>query len=169
MSKGNSSMQLTRAADYAVRVMVALARESGEQRVLLSELARVTEAPESFLSKVLQALAKARLIESQRGHAGGFAISATGRSSNMRQVIEAIDGPIALNVCVGGEDGCERSLHCPAHPVWARAQRAMLRELEAAKIAEMALQRRLVFVPQGGPVVERIAAVEEQQAGESAS
>src|SRR5579884_2681737 len=129
MAKGNSSMQLTRAADYAVRVLVALVRKPCDERVSLPALARETEAPESFLSKVLQSLARAGLIESHRGHAGGFAASPAGRSSSMRQVIEAIDGPIALNVCVNGELGCERSSYCPAHPVWARAQRAMLREL----------------------------------------
>lgn len=162
MSKGNSSMQLTRAADYAVRVMVALAAEPWDRRASLPELARVTEAPESFLSKVLQGLAKAGLLDSQRGHAGGFAISAKGRAANMRQVIEAIDGPIALNVCVGGEQECGRSLHCPAHPVWARAQRAMLRELETAKIAEMALERRYGFAPQRDSVVDKIETVEER-------
>jgi Rrf2 family protein len=156
-------MQLTRAADYAVRVMVALAREPGEERVLLAELARVTEAPESFLSKVLQALAKAGLIESQRGHAGGFSISPRGRAANMRQVVEALEGPIALNVCVSPEQECSRSPHCPAHPVWARAQRAMLRELEAAKIAAMALERRFVFAPDAeSRIVERIAAAGER-------
>ena len=165
MSKGNSSMQLTRAADYAVRVMVALARAPREQRMLLAELAHVSEAPESFLSKVLQALAKARLIESQRGHAGGFVISATGRAANMRQVIEAVEGQIALNVCVGGESECGRSLFCSAHPVWARAQRAMLRELEAAKIAEMALQKKPVFVPQDAQVLDGIAAAGDQRVG----
>ncbi len=56
MKRPNSSMQLTRAADYAVRVMVQLAASPKEQRVLLPELAAATDAPESFLSKVLQAL-----------------------------------------------------------------------------------------------------------------
>jgi len=58
MKKSNSSMQLTRAADYAVRVMVQLATSPAEQRVLLPDLAAATDAPESFLSKVLQELAK---------------------------------------------------------------------------------------------------------------
>ena len=153
MSKGNSSMQLTRAADYAIRVMVELARDD-QRRVSLSTLAAETETPESFLSKVLQALARADLIDSQRGHAGGFTLSATGRAANVRQVVEAIEGPIALNVCVGAGQHCARNLYCPAHPVWARAQRAMLRELECATIADMALQRRYVVPHVPAPLLE---------------
>jgi DNA-binding IscR family transcriptional regulator len=56
----------------------------------------------------------------------------------MREVIEAIDGPIALNVCLNGNIGCERRAWCPAHPVWAHAQRAMLDVLMGISVAEMA-------------------------------
>jgi Rrf2 family protein len=138
MEKCNSSMQLTRAADYGVRVMVHLASRDEHGRSLLSELAEATGAPESFLSKVLQALARAHLISSQRGKSGGFAILPSGRAASMLQVIEAIDGPICLNVCLVSGMQCERSLWCPAHPVWARAQEALLRVLADASIADLA-------------------------------
>jgi Rrf2 family protein len=138
MKKPNSSMQLTRAADYAVRVMIQLSASPEDQRVLLPELAAATEAPESFLSKVLQALARGGLIESKRGHAGGFQISNRGRRASMRDVIEAIDGPITLNVCLVSGRSCHRKSKCRAHPVWERAQIAMLDVLSEAKISEMA-------------------------------
>ena len=54
MSGCNSSMQLTRGADYAVRVMVHLATLPERKRALLPTLAKATETPESFLSKVLK-------------------------------------------------------------------------------------------------------------------
>lgn len=140
--KCNSSMQLTRAADYAVRVMVHLATLPEEKRALLQELARFTDTPESFLSKVLQALTRAQLIASRRGKAGGFAILPAGREATMRQVIEAIDGPISLNVCLNGGNQCERRSWCPAHPVWARAQRAMLDVLMSVTVSAMAAKAR---------------------------
>jgi Rrf2 family protein len=136
--KSNSSMQLTRAADYAVRVMVYLATLPEEHRALLPDLARATEAPESFLSKVLQSLAHTGLISSRRGKAGGFEILQRGREATMREVIEAIDGPICLNVCLNGSRGCDRRSWCPAHPVWARAQRAMLDVLTSVTVSSMA-------------------------------
>jgi Rrf2 family protein len=131
-------MQLTRAADYAVRVMVHLATLPPEKRIFLPDLAMATATPESFLSKVMQALARGGLITSRRGKAGGFAILQRGRDATMREVIEAIDGPICLNVCLNGGRDCERKSWCPAHPVWARAQRAMIDVLMSVTVSAMA-------------------------------
>lgn len=141
LDKCNSSMQLTRAADYAVRVMVHLATLPQEARVLLPDLARATDAPESFLSKVLQALTRAQLISSRRGKSGGFVLLPAGRQASMRQVVEAVDGPICLNICLNGGKDCDRKPWCPAHPVWARAQRAMLDVLMSVTVS--ALSERL--------------------------
>jgi len=138
MKRSNTSMQLTRGADYAIRVMIHLATLPAHERASLSALAQTTGAPESFLSKVLQSLSRATLIGSLRGHAGGFEILPSGRRASMRQVIEAIDGPIHLNVCLISQRACGRARDCPAHHVWAKAQRAMLDVLSSAFIAELA-------------------------------
>ncbi|MGA2084332.1 MAG: Rrf2 family transcriptional regulator [Terracidiphilus sp.] len=140
MKGSNSSMQLTRAADYAVRVMVHLATLPAHERALLPALAEATGAPESFLSKVLQGLARAKLIASRRGQSGGFEILPSGRQASLREVIEAIDGPVHLNVCLISERSCGRAKWCPAHPVWVAAQQAMLDVLSQTSIAEMASQ-----------------------------
>jgi Rrf2 family protein len=139
MKKTNSSMQLTRAADYAIRVMIQLAG-SADERVSLPELARATGAPNSFLSKVLQTLTRAGFITSRRGQAGGFRVTSQGRAASMRDVIEAIDGAILLNVCLLSGRSCVRKVRCTAHPVWIQAQQAMLDILSSATIAEMAPQ-----------------------------
>ena len=151
-------MQITRAADYGVRVMIQLAGLNGKGRVSLPELAHATGAPESFLSKVLQALAHAGLISSRRGQLGGFRISTRGRAASMRDVIEAIDGTICLNVCLVPGRSCSRKLHCPAHPVWIKAQQAMLAVLSATSVSELAaqaqpagLQRPIAAARSAGP------------------
>jgi Rrf2 family protein len=136
----SSSMQLTRAADYAVRVMIHLATAETNARLSLPDLARATDAPESFLSKVLQALAHAGLISSRRGQSGGFVLTATGARATMRQVVEAVDGPVRLNVCLAPGPSCHRKSWCPAHGVWARAQQAMLDVLDNATIASLAAE-----------------------------
>lgn len=138
MEKTNSSMQLTRAADYAVRVMIHLASVERDERVSLPAMSAATGAPESFLSKVLQSLTRARLITSRRGPSGGFEISPRGRRSSVRDVIEAIDGRLCLNVCLSERRPCPRKNWCPAHPVWVKAQAAMLDVLGAAHIADLA-------------------------------
>jgi len=131
-------MQLTRAADYATRVMICLAAQPENQRIFLPALAEATAVPSSFLSKVLQALSRAGMVSSRRGQQGGFQILSRGRHASVRAVVEAIDGPINLNVCMLHGAGCSRKSWCPAHPVWVQAQSAMLKVLDAAKIADLA-------------------------------
>jgi DNA-binding IscR family transcriptional regulator len=60
----------------------------------------------------------------------------------MLEVIEAIDGPICLNVCLVSGRSCIRKAHCPAHPVWAQAQTAMLQVLSEARIVELAREKQ---------------------------
>jgi Rrf2 family protein len=138
MKRTGSTMQLTRAADYAVRAMVYFATRQDGERILLPELAKATSAPESFLSKVLQSLAKAGFIASRRGQSGGFTLLEKGRCASMREVIEAIDGPIYLNSCLISDESCQRSSWCPAHTVWIKAQEQMIAVLDQTMIAEMA-------------------------------
>jgi Rrf2 family protein len=118
--------------------MIHLVGRAGDRRVSLPAVAAATGAPESFLSKVLQALTRGGLLVSQRGQTGGFEVSARGRKASIRDVIEAVDGPIHLNVCLTSGKTCARQDWCPAHPVWARAQEAMLAVLEAARIEDLA-------------------------------
>ncbi|MGA3082901.1 MAG: Rrf2 family transcriptional regulator [Terracidiphilus sp.] len=138
MGQPGSTMQLTRAADYAVRVMVHLATRPDHERALLPTLASATATPKSFLSKVLQALCRAGFIASRRGHSGGFEILPLGREASIRSVIEAIEGPICLNLCLNTGASCSRKSFCPAHPIWASAQEAMLGVLDSATVAELA-------------------------------
>jgi len=120
--------------------MIHLVSLPVHQRAMLPALAVATGAPLSFLSKVLQALAAAELISSRRGKSGGFAILPQGRKASMYDVIAAIDGPICLNVCLIAGKSCARKVTCPSHPVWARAQRAMLEVLVNASIADLGAQ-----------------------------
>lgn len=138
MKNPHSPIQVTRAADYAVRVMVHLATAPDGDRMSLPDLAQAASAPESFLSKVLQELTGAGLITSRRGQAGGFAISSRGIRATMREIVEAVDGPMRLNVCLAAGKSCPRKSWCPAHPVWERAQRAMLDILESSTVAGLA-------------------------------
>jgi Rrf2 family protein len=158
-------MQLTRAADYGVRVMIHMEGQASGKRLSLPALAGATGTPESFLSKVLQALTHGGLLVSQRGQAGGFEVSPRGWRSSMRDVIEAVDGPIHLNVCLTLGKSCSRTAWCPAHPVWQEAQRAMLQVLETARIVDLANRVGIVEMRTGNTceVVESIASAESEE------
>src|SRR5208282_644648 len=131
-------MQLTRAADYAVRVMIHLAGLPPGTRASRTQLAEAAECPEQFLSKVLQGLARAGLLVSHRGNTGGFELPEKHRSGTLLQVIESIEGPIRLNSCLNADPSCSRQAWCPAHEVWVEAQRAMLEVLRSASLQDLA-------------------------------
>jgi Rrf2 family protein len=130
-------MQLTRAADYAVRVMIHLAKLEPGARASRGELAVAAECPEQFLAKVLQSLTHAGLVVSHRGNTGGFEIPVARRATSLLEIVEALEGPIRLNTCLGTEDCCRKSW-CPAHPVWAEAQQALTAVLRSKSIGELA-------------------------------
>ena len=131
-------MQLTRAADYAVRVMVHLAGLPQGTRVSRGDLSIAADCPEQFLAKVLQSLTRAGLVISHRGNTGGFELDEQRRSASILEVIEAIEGPIRLNLCLTSDHACNRQGWCPAHTVWGDAQEAMIAVLRAAKIDVLA-------------------------------
>jgi Rrf2 family protein len=133
-------MQLTRAADYAVRVMIHLAGLPPETRASRVELAEASDCPDQFLSKVLQNLSRAGLIISHRGNGGGFLLPMEHRTASVLEVVEAIEGPIRLNLCLISEAACERATWCPAHAVWLEAQAAMTAVLRRATIDALAAQ-----------------------------
>jgi Rrf2 family protein len=120
--------------------MIHLATLPVHQRVRLPELAKATQAPESFLSKVLQELCRAGFVVSRRGQTGGFEILSPGREASIRAVIEAVDGPIRLNLCMVPGASCHRKPYCPAHPIWAKAQEAMQEVLNTSTIATLAIE-----------------------------
>lgn len=127
-------MQLTRAADYGVRLMLCAAANP-EQALTMAELAQREDLPAPFLGKVAQRLRAAGLLRSSRGHAGGFRLGCAAEQTSLRDVVEAIDGPIHLNWCLVRPGACPLEATCPAHPVWRAAEADLLRHLEDARLA----------------------------------
>ena len=139
---GHAALQLTRAADYALRAIVYLAGLPPGVRLMLPDLARATQLPESFLSKILQSLCRAGFIESHRGHFGGFRILPAARTATMVDIIEVIEGPISLNSCTEPHAEGHCGPDCALHSVWLAAQAAVLRVLKARTIGELAAEQR---------------------------
>ena len=88
------------------------------------------EIPPYFLSKILPRLIIAGLVESKRGTSGGITLARPPHQISLREVIEAVEGPLALNACLAAASTCNRETNCKVHPVWVRAQEALLKELE---------------------------------------
>jgi len=131
-------MQLTRGADYGARAILRLATYPTDAVVLVKDIAQAEGLPESYLSKIFQQLAKDGLVRSHRGSRGGFSLARPAEEINLREIIEAIEGPIALNRCLSASEGCELQDTCPIAPVLAEAQRRMLTVLEGTTLKDLA-------------------------------
>jgi Rrf2 family protein len=135
-------MQVTRATDYAVRIMVELASLPPGDKVQLNELIESTGVRGSFLSKVVQRLVHAGMVSSHRGTRGGFSLRVSGEEVTLLDVIEAIEGPTQMNLCLGSGPGCERKSWCGVHPIWKKAQSAFVQELCSVSIAHLAVESK---------------------------
>jgi Rrf2 family protein len=110
-------MFIRREGDYAVRCVLFLARE--RHGVMSSgEISRSASIPRSFLAKILQRLAKRGIVESIQGISGGFRLAKPPSRINLLEVIEAAQGPSAINICVVDKKNCDLSAACAVHPVW---------------------------------------------------
>ncbi len=131
-------MRLTLEGDYAVRVVVDLATYPPGTRVRTADLTRSTDVPSAYLPKILRALARAGLVQTYPGQRGGVSLARDPATISLREMVEAVTGPIWLNRCLVRPGACPRDTFCPVHPVWDRIQRVLVRELESVTAGQLA-------------------------------
>jgi len=130
-------MQITRQADYATRAILYLARNRNGRLIATSQIAKEQKIPSSFLAKIISQLSIAGLLHTSRGAHGGISLARKPERITLLQVIEAIDGPIQLNVCVGTEGVCSFEDNCPIQAVWCDAQNEMITKLRNTNFAQL--------------------------------
>ena len=133
-------LRISRKIDYGLRAMIYLASVPLEAVVPFREIARQMDVPEDFLAKILKTLVDAGLVRSSRGPHGGYALSRTPAEVSFLDVIEAVEGPVALNVCLDGEDACGHSTCCTMMSVWKLGQERMLDVYRQARLADLAFK-----------------------------
>lgn len=135
--------RLNRLTDYAVVVMAQMA-QGGEALRTAQDISRDTGVPLPTVAKILNALARGSLINSQRGAAGGYALERAPEAISVAEIIQAIEGPIALTACVDGTKGqCEVESLCPMRGNWDKVNRAIRGALSGVTLADMSLS----FIP----------------------
>lgn len=130
-------MQITRRADYAIRTVLDVARLQPGEVALTGEVAERQRIPAPFLAKIVLALTRAGILRSFRGSGGGIALAKPADQITLLQVVEAVDGPVAMNRCVLWPDECERSDACPVHKVWCDTRALLAEHLGAISIASL--------------------------------
>jgi len=153
-------LRISRKIDYGLRAMIYLASISPEAVVPFREIARQMMVPEDFLAKILKTLVDQGLVRSTRGPHGGYALGKPATDISFLEVIEAVEGPIAINVCLDGEDPCAKAEFCTMVDVWREGQEKMLEVYRRTRLASLTLkadaQGKVGFVQLMPPPAEKV-------------
>lgn len=131
-------MELTRKGEYAIRGIVYLAQQPFGTISLVSDIAEAVQVPQTFLAKIFQSFAKLGLINSYRGTGGGFTLGRSASQITLREIVEAVEGPIVPNRCLLGSGSCERVAGCSVHPIWKEVQQRVVEILDGVTLADLA-------------------------------
>ena len=132
-------LRLSNLADYAVVVMTAMARSARDGSLAsAAQISGLTGIPSPTVAKLLGQLGRAGLLASQRGVAGGFALARPAAGISLADIVEAIEGPIALTHCGQPGSDCDLSHTCAVKPHWAPVNRAVKSALADVSLAELA-------------------------------
>jgi Rrf2 family protein len=115
-------MEITRQTDYAIRCVLYLSGTEGAI-IMADEISQAMCIPKSFLAKILQKLTKAGVVTSFRGVKGGFRLAKKPKQISLLDIIEAIEGPAAMNRCALDPSTCNFSSTCTVHPVWIKLRK----------------------------------------------
>ena len=128
---------VSRGADYAIRAMMDVANQPEDTRTVTERIAKRQKVPAAFLSKVVAQLTQSGLLRTHRGAGGGVLLGRSAEEINLRQIVEAVQGPIVVNLCTGPYDGCAKAAACPAYEVFHEAQESLREVLEQATLTEL--------------------------------
>jgi FeS assembly SUF system regulator len=131
-------MRLSHLADYAVVLMTAAARRNAGERLSATELSVDTGVPLPTAQKLMGQLATAGLLDSVRGPAGGFSLSRPATEISLADIVEAVEGPIAMTVCSEGRTDCALDAHCRIKPHMGVVGDAVRGALGAVSLVELA-------------------------------
>ena len=135
-------MRLSNLADYAVVLMSAAARQCGSVPIHAAMLAEQTGIPGPTAQKLVSSLARAGLLVASRGSGGGIRLARPAAAINVADIIEAVEGPIALTPCVDdARHECSLDASCSVKPHWgvvSAAVRGALAEVPLTRLAETA-------------------------------
>jgi Rrf2 family protein len=128
---------LTKTGLHAVRAMVALARLPEGAYVGAAHIAQEIGAPQNYLGKLLKALAREGLAESQKGLGGGFRLARDPHTISLLDIVEPLEHVSRWSGCILGRPECSEVEPCAIHNRWKAVREAYLRMLQRTTIAEL--------------------------------
>lgn len=129
---------IKRNSDYVLRALIYLACQPNDTVVDLAKLSKESETPQYFLQKSLHKLVKHNIISSIRGAKGGFILAKKACNISVLEVIEIIQGEIAINQCFVSDKTCQNKLNCSLRSAIHKVQDKLVSELNTITIQKLA-------------------------------
>lgn len=130
-------MRVTRKSDYGLRALFTLAKHYDQTPVSIAQIASEHSIPDPFLEKIMQELREAGLVEAVHGRGGGYTLTNPPTEISVRDVVKALEGEIALVVCLDPDLVCQIESGCPTSSFWAMINQKFEESLEAFTLADM--------------------------------
>ncbi len=138
-------ISIARHTDYAARLVLHLAALGEDAQVKISEVAEERRLPVAFVRRLTGRLIRANILAATRGAGGGIRLARPASEISLLDVVEAMEGGVALNLCVHGGGGCPLSGQCPIQCVWNTVNRQLRESLAAARFDQMARSPKHIF------------------------
>jgi Rrf2 family iron-responsive transcriptional regulator len=144
-------LKINRQTDYAIRVVLALAKRGEGIRLSTATIQQEMLIPPALMTRIVAQLAREGLVNTYPGRDGGLMLPRPASQITLTDIVEAFEGPILLSECMQakGEDDCPFRTNCPVRTKWGRVQAAMLREM--ASITFEDLVQEAVGIPMAIP------------------
>lgn len=134
---------LTQTGEYALRALVYMARKGSDKYCGVKEIAQETGVPANYLAKILQQLARAKVLESQKGFGGGFKVARRLDKVTLFDVIDPLERIEKFRQCVLGQRLCNDAVACPLHSTWKVISGQYLGSLRSTTLQDIADFRRV--------------------------
>ena len=133
-------MKLSTRGKYGLYAMYYLAAHAGEGPLPLQSISTMGGVPKQYLEQLLGNLRRAGLVSTVRGAQGGYQIAAAPENVTLRDIIDAVEGPIELSECASADNTCRKSGSCPVGWVWLHVTDSINSELEKINLSDMLTQ-----------------------------
>jgi Rrf2 family protein len=137
--------RINRKTDYAIRIMVCLARRPFGARLPTQEIQTEMLIPRAFLQRIIADLSKNELIRTFPGPNGGLELARPAESINLKHIWEAVEGPLLISDCLQTPGECPLDADCPVQRRWCRLQALLVHELEATSLQQLGLEANQVI------------------------
>jgi Rrf2 family protein len=144
-------MKLSRRTDYALRAMTYLAVRRANGPCTIAEVSRVEKTPREFTAKVLKDLCRMGFVRSTLGPRGGYRLARPPEMITVLEIMEALDGPVAINKCLADSSYCHQTPGCRMHRLFGRVNEKMREILGGASIADITREEGPFELPKPPP------------------